>query len=122
MGARFILEHLSALDANDKDVVDLGCGNGVLSLKLKKTFPQARITAVDESYMATASAKNNFEINQLPDSDCQFITNNCLDGFNAESQDSWSATLLFISSKRSPTISLGRCSVMQSMFFALKGN
>ncbi|USD59746.1 methyltransferase [Vibrio sp. SCSIO 43140] len=87
LGARFILEHLSVLDANDKDVVDLGCGNGVLSLKLKKTFPQARITAVDESYMATASAKNNFEINQLPDSDCQFITNNCLDGFNAESQD-----------------------------------
>ncbi|WP_353496824.1 methyltransferase [Vibrio sp. CB1-14] len=87
LGARFMLEHLSKLDADNKDVVDLGCGNGVLSIKLKQLSPTARITAVDESFMASASAKHNFKLNQLDDAQCKFITNNCLDGFEAASQD-----------------------------------
>ncbi|WP_338165077.1 methyltransferase [Vibrio sp. 10N] len=87
LGARFMLENLSKLNADNKDVIDLGCGNGVLSLKLKQLFTSARITAVDESFMATASAKHNFTLNQLDATQCQFVTNNCLDGFEAASQD-----------------------------------
>lgn len=87
LGARLMLDHLSKVDADNLDVVDLGCGNGVLSIKLKQLFPAARITAVDESFMASASAEHNFALNELDKTRCQFITNNCLDGFEAASQD-----------------------------------
>lgn len=87
LGARLMLDHLPKVDADNLDVVDLGCGNGVLSIKLKQLFPAARITAVDESFMASASAEHNFALNELDKTRCQFITNNCLDGFEAASQD-----------------------------------
>ncbi|MBY6198884.1 methyltransferase [Vibrio hangzhouensis] len=86
LGARFILEHLPA-NRRCRDIIDLGCGNGVLSLKLKRLNPEASVTAVDESYMAIASAEHNFTINQLDQKNCQFIANNCLDGFEGQSQD-----------------------------------
>lgn len=55
-GARFILEHLPA-DPTLEDFIDLGCGNGVLSVRLGQLNPQAKITCVDESFMAIAPHK-----------------------------------------------------------------
>lgn len=59
LGARFILEHLPA-DPTLEDFIDLGCGNGVLSVRLGQLNPQAKITCVDESFMAIASAQKTY--------------------------------------------------------------
>jgi len=59
IGTRFFLQHIPAMP--DKvDIVDLGCGNGLLGLKAAEKNPHARIYFVDESFMAVASAKENF--------------------------------------------------------------
>ncbi|USD99848.1 methyltransferase [Vibrio sp. SCSIO 43133] len=86
LGARFILEHLKS-NTKYQDIVDLGCGNGVLTLKLKQLNPQANITAIDESFMAVKSAHHNLTLNNLALDGCEFVANNCLDGFQANSQD-----------------------------------
>ncbi len=86
LGARFILEHLPR-DLASKRVIDLGCGNGVLSVKLGQLNPEIQITCVDESFMAVESARQNLA-NNLPEGfrfEC--IANNCLDGFDKESAD-----------------------------------
>lgn len=84
LGARFLLHHLPE-DASLRHIIDLGCGNGVLSVKLGQLNPQARITCVDESYMALESAKRNIEQNLGTERNAQFIANNCLDGFKKNS-------------------------------------
>jgi 16S rRNA (guanine1207-N2)-methyltransferase/23S rRNA (guanine1835-N2)-methyltransferase len=83
IGARFLLEHLSKLpNMDNKTVIDLGCGNGVLGLHILNQDKQAKVVFVDESYMAVASAKQNVLVN-LPEKELQseFIVNNCLDDF-----------------------------------------
>lgn len=59
IGTRILLEHLP-LTQGEGDIVDLGCGNGVLGLMMAYRNPLARVHCVDESYMAVASAKENF--------------------------------------------------------------
>ena len=58
LGTRVLLSHLPASD-QPLDIVDLGCGNGVLALALARTCPNASILGVDESYQAVASARRN---------------------------------------------------------------
>ncbi|ROV62270.1 methyltransferase domain-containing protein [Vibrio ponticus] len=85
-GARFMLEHLPTAD-QFSNAIDLGCGNGVLSVKLAQQNPQMQITCVDESFMAVASAKQNLQDNLGSDRDLRFVDNNCLDGFAAGEYD-----------------------------------
>lgn len=86
LGARFMLKHLPR-DLGSAKVLDLGCGNGVLSVKLAQLNPDAHITSVDESYMAVQSAKENLT-KQFGESDrFNAIANNCLDGFPAQEYD-----------------------------------
>ncbi len=59
-GTRLLLEHLPAADAA-RSIVDLGCGNGVLGIVAAGLNPSARLEFRDESYMAIASARENFE-------------------------------------------------------------
>ena len=59
IGTRFFLQHLPA-GACACDVIDLGCGNGLLGLIAAERNPLATIHFVDESFMAAASAKDNF--------------------------------------------------------------
>lgn len=83
IGARFMLEHLSKLpNLENKTVIDLGCGNGVLGLHILNQKQHTKVIFVDESYMAVASAKHNILTN-LPEQESQseFIVNNCLDNF-----------------------------------------
>ena len=60
IGTRFMLEHLPVTEGQG-DIIDLGCGNGVLALMSALQNPQAHIHCVDESYMAIASAQQNFK-------------------------------------------------------------
>ncbi|ELE6589577.1 methyltransferase [Vibrio alginolyticus] len=84
LGARFMLQHLPQ-DPSIDNVIDLGCGNGVLSVKFGQLNPNARLTCVDESFMALESAKQNLLDNLGENRDIQCIANNCLDGFKQSS-------------------------------------
>ena len=59
IGTRFLLQHLPN-HSDAKDIVDLGCGNGIVGLILARENPLASVVFIDESYMAVASAKDNF--------------------------------------------------------------
>jgi len=59
IGTRFFLQHLPAA-ADALDIVDLGCGNGVVGLLAAERNPAARLHFIDESFMAVASAEENF--------------------------------------------------------------
>lgn len=68
-GARVLLRYLPALlggtDDETASVVDLGCGNGVLSAAVGLLLPEVHVTMVDESHLATASARATIEANGL---------------------------------------------------------
>ena len=83
-GTRFMLDHIPS-DPKLRHIVDLGCGNGVLAIRAGQLNPEARITCVDESFMAIESARRNLEVNLGKERQLQFITNNCLDGFKKHS-------------------------------------
>jgi len=88
IGARFVLENLSKLpNMDNKTVIDLGCGNGVLGLHILNQNKKTKVVFVDESYMAIASAKHNLLTNlseKQPQS--EFIVNNCLDDYTNKSK------------------------------------
>jgi 16S rRNA (guanine1207-N2)-methyltransferase len=86
IGARFFLQHLPDNSAY-KDVIDLGCGNGVLGLMVAARFPQARLIFVDESYMAIASAQENFRQAFGLQRQAEFVVGDCLSEFAVNSAD-----------------------------------
>lgn len=60
IGARFFIQQFTKLpQANN--IIDLGCGNGILGIMAKQYQPQSSIHFVDESYMAIDSAKYNYQ-------------------------------------------------------------
>jgi 16S rRNA (guanine1207-N2)-methyltransferase len=59
IGTRFFLQHLP-FRQDDCDIIDLGCGNGVVGLIAAERSPAATVHFIDESFMAVASAKDNF--------------------------------------------------------------
>ncbi|MBO9489435.1 methyltransferase [Endozoicomonas sp. G2_1] len=87
IGARFLRQHLPA-KLDNKKVVDLGCGNGVIGLSILAKFPEASVSFFDESFMAVASAKANIERN-LPEQleQCQFNADDCLSQCDSNSAD-----------------------------------
>ncbi|MFQ6573077.1 methyltransferase [Pseudomonas sp. UM16] len=60
IGTRAFLPHLPN-NLGSARVADLGCGNGVLAIISALSNPQAHYTLVDESYMATQSALENWQ-------------------------------------------------------------
>ncbi len=86
LGARFMLEHLPK-NEQLKHVLDLGCGNGVLSVKMGQLNPQIKLTCIDESFMAVESARQNLMSNLGNERDIECIANNCLDGMPAKDVD-----------------------------------
>ena len=64
IGARFLLDNFpTSVRPEPEHIIDLGCGNGVLSLRAAQVYPQSFISCVDESYMAVASAQMTLEKN-----------------------------------------------------------
>ncbi len=60
VGTRFLLQQLPQTDGPG-DILDLGCGNGVLGLMAGSQNDQAQLYFVDESYMAVESAMKNYK-------------------------------------------------------------
>lgn len=87
IGARFFLQHLPTVMPGSK-VIDLGCGNGVLSLQLLQQQPDCQLVLCDESYMAIASAKASVAEN-FPAllTQCQFVIDDCLTTQESASAD-----------------------------------
>ena len=86
IGARFFLQHLP--ENVEGEMVDLGCGNGVIGLKLLAQNPNSRVLFADESAMAVASARLNVEAN-LPQAveRSEFMINNSLSGVEPDRFD-----------------------------------
>lgn len=82
IGGRFLAENLPLLKAGQK-VVDLGCGNGLLSLavcaQMKQSNTRCQLLLSDESFMAVNSAQYNIEHN-FPENlvECHYVQDNCL--------------------------------------------
>ncbi|MFB7918464.1 methyltransferase [Streptomyces sp. NPDC056061] len=72
IGTRFFLGHLPERSGPER-VVDLGCGNGVVGLSAALANPAARVTFVDESYQAVASAEETFRANTGPAAEADFV-------------------------------------------------
>lgn len=87
IGARYFMQNLPNVKA-DTQVIDLGCGNGVIGLKVLSKQPAAHVHFIDESYMAIASTKLNITEN-LPTAleQCQFQVNDCLTSVEGGSVD-----------------------------------
>ncbi|MGJ0484106.1 MAG: methyltransferase [Methylomicrobium sp.] len=86
IGTRFFLEHIpSGLDRSE--IIDLGCGNGVVGLIAAQRNPEATVHFVDESYMAVASANENFEAAFGKERKATFQVGDGLKAFEAESAD-----------------------------------
>ncbi|MBY6187020.1 methyltransferase [Marinobacter hydrocarbonoclasticus] len=83
LGARLLLANLPKVRGQ---VVDLGCGNGVLSLGLLKANPEAKILAVDESWDAVRSTRDNLA--KVADADqFEVVWNDCLSGMEGGQAD-----------------------------------
>lgn len=61
-GTRFLLEHLPG-EPRQGTIVDLGCGDGVVGLRLARMHPDASLLLVDESPLAVESARETFALN-----------------------------------------------------------
>ena len=62
IGARYFIENLPEVEKNCQ-VIDLGCGNGVIGLTVLAQQPTANIQFFDESHMAITSAELNIKTN-----------------------------------------------------------
>ncbi|MEJ4045691.1 23S rRNA (guanine(1835)-N(2))-methyltransferase RlmG [Erwinia sp. SLM-02] len=83
IGARFFMENLP--EDIDGEIVDLGCGNGVIGLMALRQNPLAQVHFIDESYMAVASSRLNVESNCPDDmARCEFRVNNVLAGYPSD--------------------------------------
>jgi len=84
IGTRFLLQHLPLKQS--RAIVDLGCGNGVVGLMLAESHPSSQVYFVDESYMAIASAKENFK-HAFPSRFAEYFVADGLTHFKAEMAD-----------------------------------
>ncbi len=86
IGARFMLQHLPPTEGAG-EIIDLGCGNGVLGLMAAAQNPQAIVHFADESYMALASARANCAQWEQAEQRCRFHIGDGLTGFADASAD-----------------------------------
>ena len=77
IGTRFFLQYLPVTHSGDH-IVDLGCGNGVVGTAAALANPSARLTFIDESYQAVASARATFEANVADRDDARFLVGDAM--------------------------------------------
>ncbi len=86
IGSRFLLQHLPR-STGFSDIIDLGCGNGVLGLVAGEQNPGSQVHFIDESYMAVASASMNFRQVDPELERAEFHTGDGLAGYAKHSAD-----------------------------------
>lgn len=64
IGTRFLLRYLPDMPSAG-NVVDLGCGTGILAAMYAKSHPESKVTATDQSAAAVDSARATAEANGL---------------------------------------------------------
>ena len=85
-GSRLLLEHMPVAE-RFRRIVDLGCGNGVLGIIAAALNPGASLLFCDESYMAIASAEENFRAAFAQSREVEFVVADGLQGVAANSRD-----------------------------------
>ena len=85
-GSRLLLENMP-IDESYRRIVDLGCGNGVLGLIAAALNPGSTLLFCDESYMAIASARENFHCAFASSREAEFRVGDCLQGVDRDSRD-----------------------------------
>lgn len=83
VAAHLMLQHIPT---GHQRIIDLGCGNGILSLAAAQANPNAHILAVDESWHGVTSCRANLA-KRLPEAQFQVLWNDCLTDQPAESAD-----------------------------------
>lgn len=86
IGTRFFLQHLPT-QPKRQEIIDLGCGNGVLGLHAAAQHPDATVHFIDESFMAIGSARGNFERAFGTMRPAEFHVGDGLNGFPRASAD-----------------------------------
>jgi 16S rRNA (guanine1207-N2)-methyltransferase len=76
-GTELLLRHLPSIKGN---VLDVGCGAGVIGSYILATYPDCQVTLVDVNYLAIASSKATLAANGL---DGQVLPSDMLDGVEA---------------------------------------
>jgi len=85
-GSRLLIENMP-VSGHYRQIVDLGCGNGLLGLIAASLNQHATVLFTDESYMAVASARENFVAAFAGEREADFKVTNCLQGVADESRD-----------------------------------
>ena len=86
IGTRFFLEYLPS-SREALNIVDLGCGNGVVGLIAAVKNPQASLIFKDESYLALASARDTFTSAFGDSRRAEFEAADCLGSIEPNSVD-----------------------------------
>jgi len=86
IGTRFFLEHLPS-SQEPLNIVDLGCGNGVVGLIAAVKNPRASLMFKDESYLALASARDTFTSAFGDSRRAEFEAADCLGSIKPNSVD-----------------------------------
>lgn len=79
LGTNTLLSYLSNIELNNYNCLDLGCGYGVVSIVLKRIFPNINIMGVDINQRAIDLANFNANINGY---NINFIVNDGLNDLN----------------------------------------
>jgi 16S rRNA (guanine1207-N2)-methyltransferase len=85
-GSRLLLENMPVSDRYRR-IVDLGCGNGVIGIIAAALNPAARLLFCDESYMAIASAEENFRAAFAGSREAAFRVDDGLRGVDSDGYD-----------------------------------
>lgn len=86
IGTRFFLQYLPCSEKYHR-IIDLACGNGVVGIIAAEKNPQAELFFLDESYMAVASAEENFRNAFAENRHAVFKVSNGLQGIEKNSAD-----------------------------------
>ena len=65
IGTSILLKYLNTNLLTATNILDVGCGCGIISLFLKTLYPEAKLSAVDVSALALKSTEETFKINNF---------------------------------------------------------
>ncbi len=85
-GSQLLMENMPVSD-RFRHIVDLGCGNGVIGIIAAALNPESSLLFCDESYMAIASAEENFQAAFAQTRVVEFRVDDCLQGVASDSRD-----------------------------------